>query len=118
MPNGYSSGNCGYVENALYNKGGGVAKSVVTIAAWWYSGGMYKAYYGGFWINNSTGSNGGISNANFWSPLPSFNWQDPQSFYTDTGNVTVTIDSEAASTTLLGECTLVNSISATDKITL
>lgn len=115
---GSVSGSCGTVSNAVYNEGGGVAKTVVTISPSWYTGGMYKAYYGGYWVNNSTGGNDGVTGVNFWGPLPSFNWTDPQYFYTDTGNVTFTVDSEAATTVFFGECTLVAPISASVRVTI
>lgn len=118
IPYGSVSGSCGTVSNAVYNERSGVAKTVVTISPAWYTGGMYKAYYGGFWVNNSTGGSGGVSNANFWSPFPTFSWTDPQFFYTDTGNVTFTVDAEAATTVLWGECTLVAPISASVRVTI
>jgi hypothetical protein len=112
------SGNCGTVSNAISNEGGGVAQLVVTISPSAISGGMYSAFYSGVWQNSGSGGSGTVGNVRTWAPLPSFSWPDAENYYTDTGNVTFTVNVEKAMTTFLGECTLVAPISASATITI
>jgi hypothetical protein len=112
------SGNCGTVSNAIINEGGGVAQLVVTISPSAISGGMSFASYTGVWQNSNSEGSGIATNGRAWPLMPSFSWTDSNPYYTDTGDVTFTVNDEKATTTFLGVCTLVAPISASATITI
>lgn len=103
------AGNCGNLSLNLYDDGGGVMLTQVSVTSYWYLGPIYRSVWSGSWYNLDTGSGGSMGDVVLGT---GYTRTSDTYYYTDYGSIAGSLNYAQDQTVLGISCTSGSSLGA------